>query len=89
MAAGLALWQLIHQTAGVPAFLDALRDPSPLVRLSGCRALAALGPDAKTAVDLLIESLKDQDGQVRMHCAATLGRVGCEAAAHVDDGTQG
>ncbi|MBK5254446.1 MAG: HEAT repeat domain-containing protein, partial [Vicinamibacteria bacterium] len=59
-----------------PGLIEALHDPSPLVRLHVVRALGNLGDSARTAVPALIEVLNgDPDREVRKEVSLTLSRL--------------
>src|SRR5262245_35243071 len=50
-----------------------LRSPDKIIRISAAEALKKIGPAAKEAIPALIEALKDQDAEVRLHAAIALG----------------
>ncbi|MBX7168553.1 MAG: HEAT repeat domain-containing protein [Pirellulales bacterium] len=62
--------------AAIPALLEALRDPDPLVRAEAVRALARMGPEAEPALDALIAALQDGDKGVRRAAAGAIGQIG-------------
>ncbi len=77
----------------VPRLLESLQNPNPQVRGLAARALGQMGPPARTAVPLLVQSLGD-DGEcdmvfgciggslvVRDEAIDALGRIGPDARA--------
>jgi len=69
----------------VPDLSDALSDPSPIVRLQSCRALAYMGAQAKDAVPALIRALNDSEQGVREAAAAALGQIGQPATPAIPE----
>ena len=68
----------------VPFLADAMRqDKSPALRASAAAALGRMGVNAKTVVNVMIESLKDPEPVVRAAAAEGLGRIGDEAKGSV------
>jgi hypothetical protein len=67
----------------VPALVEVLTDPSPVLRQRAAQALARIGPDARDAVPDLIVALQDRDEDVRKNVARALGQIGTEARAAV------
>ena len=62
--------------SAVPGLVEALGDPSALVRLHVVRALGAIGEASKSALPALIEVLnKDPDPEVRKEVSLTLSRL--------------
>ena len=60
----------------VPGLVEALRDPSALVRLHVVRAFGSIGEASKPALPALIEVLnKDPDPEVRREVSLTLSRL--------------
>jgi len=50
-------------------------------RVAAIQAIAALGPEAKSAVEPLVALLADADAETKGHVAMALGRIGPDAAA--------
>jgi HEAT repeat protein len=69
--------------AAVPALVEVLTDPNPVLRQRAAQALARIGPDARDAVPDLIVALQDRDEEVRKSVARALGQIGPEARAAV------
>jgi HEAT repeat protein len=69
----------------VPALTESLSDPSPIVRLQTCRALAYMGVQAKDAVPALTQALNDSEQGVREAAAAALGQVGIPATPAIPE----
>lgn len=69
--------------AAVPALVDALQDPDPILRADAARGLARLGPMAKVAIPELIVALSDPEERVRENAVRALGQIGPDAAAAV------
>jgi HEAT repeat protein len=69
----------------LPALLESLADSDHLVRFWTVRALGKLGPAAKSAVPVLIETLnrEREDGSMVGCIAVTLGQIGPDARAAV------
>ncbi len=72
--------------AALPALDDmvaGLRDDDPICRADACMAIAAIGPEAKTAVGALETILRDEavPAEARYPAAYALGRIGPDAAA--------
>src|SRR5262249_4514359 len=64
---------------GLPAvdsLAEALSDPSAVVRLQACRALAYMGAKAAPAVPALVQRLYDSEEAVRTQAANALGQIG-------------
>jgi HEAT repeat protein len=53
--------------------------PNDYVRAVTAEALGKIGPEAKTAIPVLMALLKDKDRDVRCAAADALGRIGPEA----------
>ena len=49
----------------IKILIDKLKDPNVSVRINAAIALGDIGPDAKAAVPILTEVLKDEDKYVR------------------------
>jgi len=62
-------------SAAVPVVTEALRDPSPRVRLAAAVALGDIGPGAKAALPDLVHSLVDSREPVRKASAEALGKI--------------
>lgn len=60
----------------VPALIEALSDPDPIVRGSATQALGGIGPAAREAVPSLIRRLRGGTGSARFATAITLGQIG-------------
>ena len=69
-----ALGRMRHEA--VPALVNALSDPNPIVRQRAIKIIARIGPDANTAVPALVERLRDSDKNVRIAAARALGQIG-------------
>ena len=65
----------------VPVIAKFLTDSSPYVRKMSIRNLQAFGADARLAVPALVESLKDQDADVRKCAGEALKAIDPAAAA--------
>src|SRR5215467_4650317 len=59
----------------VPDGLKALKNPDPVVRFRAASVLVKLGPVAKFAVPELRETLKDENGFVRVKAAEALWSI--------------
>jgi HEAT repeat protein len=57
-----------------------LKSETYYIRAGAAEALGRIGPDAKVAVPSLMESLKDEQAQVRLHVMEALKRVEGTAA---------
>lgn len=69
-----------HQRKLVPFLADAMRgDKSPRLRAGAATVLGRVGPNAKAAINVMVDSLKDPDPGVRAAVAEALGRIGDEA----------
>jgi HEAT repeat protein len=69
-----------YQRRLVPFLTDAMRaDKSPALRAGAAAVLGRMGPNAKTVINVMVESLKDPDPGVRAAAAEGLGRIGDEA----------
>lgn len=66
----------------LPALMAALRDRDVCVRIMSANAIAAIGPDAASAVPLLIAagSVKREEVHVLRSVATALGNIGRPAA---------
>lgn len=71
--AGLALSEI-----GAPAVaaVEAASKTSTAAAISACDVLAAIGPDAKSAVPTLLKLLEDEGPMVSWHAARALGEIG-------------
>src|SRR5262245_8418255 len=65
------------------AWVEALKDKDPKIRVQAAKALESIGPKAKAAVPALIDALKDESVLVRGPAAGALGGIGPEAKAAV------
>jgi HEAT repeat protein len=73
-----------HQRKLVSFLADALRgDKSPQLRAGAAAVIGRFGPNAKTVVNVMVESLKDTDPGVRAAAAEGLGRIGDEAKGSI------
>jgi HEAT repeat protein len=73
-----------QQRRMVPFVADAMKaDKSPAIRAAAATTLGRMGSNARTVVNVMIESLKDQDAGVRAAVADGLGRIGDEARAAI------
>jgi HEAT repeat protein len=63
-------------TPAVPALVEALRDPNPIVRMQACKALAYMGTKGKDAVPALMQTLGDSEETIRIEAADALGQIG-------------
>jgi HEAT repeat protein len=59
----------------VPALAEALKDSSANVRLTAVKALAQIGPEARSAVPALKKALTDSDQGVRLAAADALQAI--------------
>ncbi len=62
--------------AEIAAQVKQLQSDSAAERLGAVRAIAKAGPQARVAVDKLLELLKDSDRDVRKEAARTLAKIG-------------
>jgi HEAT repeat protein len=63
---------------------DAMKaDKSPAIRAAAAATLGRMGANARTAINVMIESLKDQEPTVRAAAAEALGRIGDEARSAI------
>jgi HEAT repeat protein len=67
----------------VPALVEALQHPEPLVRARLALAFAKMGPAGRAAVPGLIEQLRDENPRCRAGAARALGSMGADAASAV------
>jgi HEAT repeat protein len=73
----LILIKLGSQAApAVPALIETLEDPEPVVRREAAFTLGAIGPEADEAVPALIELLEDEDQDVQHAACYALGKIG-------------
>jgi HEAT repeat protein len=72
--AGRALAQIGHPA--LPGLVEALDDPSLLVRARALRALGAMGPDASPALQRICEFLTDKQPALRALAVAALAEMG-------------
>jgi HEAT repeat protein len=71
--------------AAVPALCKLMeRDPDPLARIAGARALAGIDPKNEKAIPILALALEDRTGKVRRRAAQLLGDLGPGARSAVD-----
>lgn len=84
-----ALLELIHAGATLPeadrialagGVQRLIRDPEPTLRAAAARALAELGPSARSAGPALAHALEDPDAEARRAAAVALGHVGAHEA---------
>ncbi len=68
----------LHQfgALAVPVLIDALDNPNAEIRKHAVYALYGMGPTAKPAVKMLIQTLCDKDPENREGAAAALGDIG-------------
>jgi len=69
--------------SAVPSLAQALAAPEVSVRLNAARALARIGPEAKSAVPALVTALNDADPLVRITAARALGQIGADASSAI------
>jgi len=74
---GPAAKEVIH------LLIDALEDPSVIVRRSAASSLGRIGIDSEEAILALISALKASDASVRQSAALALGQIGLGANAAV------
>ncbi len=72
-----ALARIGSQAVPVPDIIKILKDENTTFRKRAIEALGRLGPEAKEAVPVLIQALKDNE--IRSYAADTLGKIGSEA----------
>lgn len=60
----------------ISAFLEAIQDPDPRVRIYGAWALGKLGRDSESAVSALLLLLDDASEEVRNRTSWALGQIG-------------
>ncbi|MBO0699292.1 MAG: HEAT repeat domain-containing protein, partial [Zavarzinella sp.] len=73
-----------QQRKMVPFVADAMKaDKSPAIRAAAAASLGRMGSNARTVVNVMIESLKDPDAAVRAAVAEGLGRIGDEAKSAI------
>jgi HEAT repeat protein len=64
----------------VPTLIESLRDPDPQVRLDAARDMVIIARHAKSAVPLLIDTLRNEpDKDIRKQGAIVLGLIGRDA----------
>ncbi len=72
--------------SATPALTELIKnEKDPMVRRKAAAALGAIGADPKTALPLLMASLKDPSGDVRSAAAAALAKLGAAAAPAVKE----
>lgn len=71
--------------AAVPALIEALTDPEPVVRFPVCIALREIGPDAKEAVPALMLALDDRNDDVAAMARKALIKITGEDPRPVED----
>jgi HEAT repeat protein len=74
--AALAVWRIGGETKYVAMLSNALTDASIPVRQAACRALGAMGADAKDAAGALTRTLADNEAILRQWAAEALGNIG-------------
>lgn len=74
--AALAVWRIGGETKHVALLSRWLSDESIPVRQAACRALGAMGPDAKEAAGALNRRLADNEAILRQWAAEALGNIG-------------
>lgn len=68
----------------VPFVADAMKaDKSPAIRANAAATLGRMGANARTVINVMIESLKDPEPTVRAAVAEGLGRIGDEAKSAI------
>src|SRR5688500_15546984 len=78
---GRAAEALVKQgKAAVPALVGVLKDGNPQGKTHAALALGRIGPDAKEAIEPLIEALTGPDLTLSSQAALALGRIGPDAA---------
>lgn len=61
--------------AKIPKLIKALHSKNKIVRRSAAGVLGKMGPEGKTAIDALIETLEDQEEEVRNKAAESLANI--------------
>jgi HEAT repeat protein len=74
--AAAALWQIARDPRGIDALEEAIRQGTYTEPYKAAVALGRLGPDAETAVPVLIAALGHADEDVRRASARALGQIG-------------
>lgn len=69
----------------VPALVQALQSPEPIVRQRAAEVLARIGPEAASAVPYLVRALHDPHEPVQRMAARALGQVGPLASEAVPE----
>lgn len=73
-----------YQRKLVPFLADVMRaDKNAALRAGAASVLGRVGSNAKSVVNVIVESLKDPDAGVRAAAAESLGRIGDEAKGSV------
>ena len=73
-----------YQRKLVPFLADVMHgDKRGTLRADAAAVLGRMGPNAKTAVNIMVESLKDPEPAVRAAAAEGLGRIGEEAKGSI------
>jgi predicted Zn finger-like uncharacterized protein len=66
-------------TQGVPALVEALKDPEPIIREAAADALGKFGVEARTTASSLLAMLADKETTVRRAALGALAQIGPEA----------
>ena len=74
-AEGLGEQGRAEPAQAVPALTEALKDPSAIVRQTAVKALAQIGPEARSAAPALKKALGDSDQGVRLAAAEALKAI--------------
>jgi HEAT repeat protein len=86
VVAAQAVWKMDRAkvSAVVPVFIEGLRDQTSWYnRGTSAHLLGQIGPEAKAAIPVLMETLKDQHEDIRGLAADALGQMGPEAKAAI------
>ncbi len=74
-----ALWDLMENPSAAAGAIEGvarcLRDSNPGVAAEAARTVAALGPDAASALPAVVEKLSSHDVAMRTYCAMAVGAI--------------
>ncbi len=78
--------EVVHEGKPLSAWIEMLEDPNPLTRLPAINAVAKIGPEAKEAIPLLIETIRQTrngDKKMILACNKALLAMGKELVPHM------
>ena len=78
--------EVIYQGKPLSAWIKMLEDPNPITRTAAIKAIGEMGPEAKQAIPVLIETIretKNRDKNILLSCNYALLKMGKEIVPYM------